>query len=137
MLVPATFGSGINATILRGRRVPPISRNHPLALRIAGELGAARRERIEHRRAEEARLLGGRRHEADARDAFLVAQPFIVGEPEGAVADDRATGRAAELIALAFGLGRAKFLREEVVGVERVVAHELVDAAAQPCWCRT
>ena len=117
-------------------RIPPIARNHPLSLRVAAELRPSRRERIVHRTAEHPRLLRRRRHLPHARHAFAIAQAFVVGEPERAVPDERSANRRAELIALPFGLGRAQRVREEVVGVERIVAEEFVGAAAHAVGAR-
>ncbi len=109
-------------------RVPALWRDHPLALRVLAEGRAPGRERIDDHGAEQARLFRGRRHQADARDALVIAQPLVVAEPERAVLDERAADRRAELVALPLRFRRAERVREEVGRIQPVVAQELVDA---------
>ena len=62
---------------------------------------------------------------AALNDAEMLAHPFVVGEDEELVFDDGRAEAIAELVALE----RLGFGREEVAGVEGVVAEEFVDAA--------
>ena len=120
----------------RADRVPALARDHPLALRVAAELGPAAGKRIDHRRAEQPGFLCGGRHLPDAGNPFEIAQALVVAEPEGAVLHQWSPGRAAELVPFPLRLGRAERVREEVVRVEMVVAEELVEAAANGVGAR-
>ena len=127
----------MRATIFGRDRIPSVSRDHPLSLRVSGKLRASGRERIEYRRAEESGLLLRGRHLAHARDALLVAQPLVVGKPEGSIAKDWTANGAAKLVALALRLRRSEQLREIVVGIERVVAEKFVRRCPARCSCLT
>ena len=113
----------------RPDRIPTIARNLPQPQRVATELRTAGRKRIDDRSGEEARLLRRRRHLAHARNAFLIAQAFVVREPERPVFHYRTAGGPAELIAVALRLRCAERVREEIVRVEIVIAKKLVDAS--------
>src|SRR6185503_7403097 len=94
------------------------------------EGGTAGRERVHHGGVEPSLLFVHRRDETRTRNAFLVAQALVVSEPERTVLDQRSARRGAELVPLAFRLGKPERVREEVRGIQRVIAEELVDAAA-------
>ena len=130
MVEPATFGSGINATIAAptgSQRSRGICHS-PSALRLNSGRPAANGSTTA--RGEEARLLRRRRHLTHARNAFLIAQAFVVREPERSVLHYRTAGSPAELIAVALRLRCTERVREEIVRVEIVVAKKLVDASA-------
>ena len=114
----------------RADRIPAIARDHPLTLGVPAELGTPGRKRVDHRRAEQPQFLGRRRYLPHARHAFEVAQAFVISEPERSVLDQRSADRGAELVALPLRLRGAERVREEIVRVQRIVAEELVDAAA-------
>jgi hypothetical protein len=73
------------------------------------------------------RPLGGGRHGGRRGDALRVAQPLVVSEEERAVLLQRAAHRTAELVLFEL----LRLLREVALGVECVVADELVEAAAE------
>ncbi len=114
---------------LGGDRIPPFTGDHPLPRRISRELRPAGRKRIVDRRPELSGLLGGRRYQTRARNAFLVAQPFVISEPERPVANDRPSDCAAKLIAFALRLGRIQQFGKVVIGIERVIPEKFEDAA--------
>ena len=120
----------------RADRIPALARDHPLALRVAAELGPPAGKRIDDHGAEQPGLLRGGRHLPDARHAFEIAQALVVAEPERPVLHQRSADRGAELVAFPLRLRRSERVREEVVGVETVVAEELVDAAANGVGAR-
>src|SRR6185436_1450805 len=93
-------------------------------------------ERITQRRGEDAVALVGGRHTGDAADAAGDARPFVVGEIERAVLQDRAADVAARLVLVVVGLGRAGLLREVVDGVHRLVAEVLVAGAVDGVGAR-
>ena len=71
------------------------------------------------------------RHGVDEHAPQLLAEPVVVGEEERLVRDNRAADGASELILLERRLLLAGAVREEVVGVELVVAQELVGDAVK------
>ena len=88
---------------------------------------AARREVDQrHTKIREIALpLPGRRHRRARGRPLIVAEAFVVAEEHHAVLLERTAHRAAELILLE----RLDDVREVVLRVERVVAHELVEVA--------
>ncbi len=74
---------------------------------------------------------GQRRDRGQCRHALRLAVTLIVTKEERLVLEDRAAQGAAELILFEVRLGPARAVVEEVVGIERVVPHELEGAAAQ------
>src|SRR5579864_3790328 len=71
---------------------------------------------------------GGRQDRIYQRDSQPLAQSLIVDEEKGVVFDDGTANRSAELIPFESRYGRSI---EEVPGVERAVAEELVRGAVQ------
>ena len=73
-----------------------------------------------------------RRHVRDrAAGRCGLARALVIGEEEGLVVDDRAAGRAAELVLVERRARQAGRIGEEVVGVEIVVAQKLEDRAVK------
>jgi hypothetical protein len=108
---------------------------------VVGELRARRdaarrdrRQRIEDRRqaAEVPAALRRGRNDADVHIALFFPLTFVAGEEERLVFEDGAADSAAELVALELFLPG----REEISRVERVVAHELEQAAVKDVSCR-
>ena len=122
---------GIGNELDDGRpdRVPATLWDHPLACGVPAEFRPPRGKRVNNCCAEQSGFLSRRRHLAHAWNALLIAQSLIVCKPESAVLDERATDRRAELIAFAHRFRSAKRVGEEVVGVERVIAQEFINAA--------
>src|SRR4029078_2006416 len=71
-----------------GERIDAVGRDRGVGERLPGE-------RIAQRRGEDAAALVGGRHAGDAADAAGDACPFVVGEIERAILQDRAGGGGA------------------------------------------
>ena len=99
-----------------------------------------RRRIVDHRHAagdrlgEDALPLQQRRHRRDHRAADGLPLPLVVGEEERPVASDRPAEHAAELVAAELAAW-SPVGREVVARVQRFVAEELEDAAAEACCC--
>jgi hypothetical protein len=102
--------------------------------RAAEDVGAdgAALQRDEVREVgEPAGALARRGHGLVPDPGLLDERPLVVGEPEGLAFRDRAARGEAELVGLVLALRHARPVREEVVGVEAVVAVELPGAAVE------
>ena len=99
-------GDGVVRERLSGQRIANGAREHPSAF-IGGE------------------------DPSRAQHALLDAGGFDIGEEERAVAHDRATEVAAELILIVRRLLRTRALGEEVVRIERLVAEEVIARAVE------
>ncbi len=102
---------------------------------VAGERHAAGGD-VDERRREAGEIAGTllrRRHGRRRRDPLLVEEALVVGEHERAIGAERTADRAAGLMLVE----RLDVAREEVAGVERVVAHEVVEAAVVLIAART
>ena len=76
---------------------------------------------------EVATALRHRRHHHAMRNVLIIAETFVICEEVGVVVHHGAADRAAELVLLELFLPR----REVVVGIERVVAQELIQRSVQ------
>ena len=132
MVEPATFGSGMSATIAAptGSQRSRGMTHCPCALRANSGRPAAKGSTTAG--AEDAGFLGSGGHLPDPRNAFSIAQALVVAKPERLVPHERSADGGAELIALPLWFRCAQRVREKVVRVERVVPQEFVDAAAKP-----
>ncbi len=124
-------------------RIHPVTRNHVVGELIPDE--AARRVRAGGERVEDANqlsvlreglrkvplTLGQRRHRRGRLRGAVFPQPFVGGHEERPRVLDRPAQHAAELAAAKITQRLAGPVREEVVGVERRVAEELVGAAVE------
>ena len=73
---------------------------------------------------------GKRGHVADARDAFMTPEAFVIAKQERSILSDGTAKRSSELVALILGLRNAS-LSEEVACVEGAVTEKFPCAAVQ------
>ena len=108
----------------RGVGVDAVRRNGVVVERLS-------RHRIADRGRENAGPVVEGRHARQARHAAGDPRAFVVGEEERPSLDHRAAQVAAELVLVVGRLRRVGALREEVDGVERLVAEVLVGGAVE------